>query len=341
MRSFCIFVICLLLPYIPVSAQTQLASKSPREANANSIALPKQILRTGVVLRARGVSPNTIQLAKIIGIDSLLERIQNLSEQANDKEVTLASLGVRQNLWDARQQALLLIQKANMEVEYTIAEIEAEHSLYQEMLATFTNDRDKLVARINAISFITNGSLWAIGEALDIPSYARPRYSVSSGSVGILAGIIPSVASMYTLKAINGKKKDSEVEPNMLAKLFGYPANPEIDYPNTVWRYLHQVPADQSEGKTRLDQIIDRWVSDSNIPSFTDRTSRKQLDVITASVSQRKGLSIGTLGARENMLQQLHMEIAKIKRMLLELIMVVQGEKQFVSNSAEEENMSK
>jgi len=87
------------------------------------------------------------------------------------------------------------------------------------------------------------------------------------------------------------------------------------------------VPADDRSGKTRRDQLIDRWISDKNISSFTDRSSKKQLDVITASVPQRKGLSITTLTVRQVMLQQLGSEILKMKRMLLEISMVVQGEK--------------
>jgi hypothetical protein len=137
---------------------------------------------------------------------------------------------------------------------------------------------------------------------------------------------------MYTLKAVNGKSKTSEVEPNMLAKLFKYPTTADIDYPHSVWEYLNEVPADQPKAKKRLDQLVDRWIADSNLPSFTDRSSHKQLDVITASVAQAKGLSIGTLTTRQSMLQQLSSEIMKMKRMLLELTMVVQGEKQFTAS---------
>ena len=51
--------------------------------------------------------------------------------------------------------------------------------------------------------------------------------------------------------------------------------------------------------------------------------------MITASVAQHKGLSIGTLTARQVMLNQLSAEIMKMKRMLLELTMVLDGEKEF------------
>lgn len=79
--------------------------------------------------------------------------------------------------------------------------------------------------------------------------------------------------------------------------------------------------------------IIDRWISDSNMSEFTDRHSKKQLDVLTASVAQEKGLTINSLTARSVMLQQLQAEVLKMKRMLLELNMVAQGEKQLVAQS--------
>ena len=191
-------------------------------------------------------------------------------------------------LWEARQRASLLIQKTNLDIDFVIAEMDAEQQVYAEILSSFTADRDKTLARVNAASFISNGVLWAVAEAIDIPTYRAPRLAIPSGTVGIIAGVVPSIASMYTLKAINGKKKDSEAEPNMLAKLFGYPTNADIDYPSSVWNYLHESPASEPGAKKRVDQLIDRWIGDANIPSFNDRASKKQLDVITASISQKK-----------------------------------------------------
>jgi len=325
---------------LPVMSQpTSSDAGATSEPQANTSAFPKQILRTGVSLTATGISPNSRQLANTIGLTPVLERVQTLRSRVDSSgsAQTLESLATRQDLWDAKQQAALIIQKADLDIDFAIAEIDAEYQVYGEILATFTGDRDKLLTRVNAASFISNGVLWAVCEGFAIPcfntTYAKnPRHvcqwPIPSGVVGIAAGIVPSLASMYTLKAVNGKMKTSEVDPNMLAKLFGYPTNPEIEYPNSVWEYLHQVPADDPKGKKRLDQLVDRWISDSNMSSFTDRKSKVQLDVLTASVSQRKGLSIATLSARSTMLQQLHSEIMKMKRMLLELNMAVQGEKQ-------------
>jgi hypothetical protein len=304
-----------------------------KEATANTQALPSQILRTGVSLNEQGVSPNSLQLCDTIGLTPLLQRVQALRGQIGTANgaPTLEGLSARQELWETTQKAELILQKTDLEIDFTLAEIGAELQIYNEILATFTGDRDKLVARINAASFISNGILWAVAEAYDIPTYKYPKLSIPSGTVGIAAGLVPSLASMYTLKAVNGKKKTSEVAPNMLAKLFGYPTTADIEYPKSVWAYINQVPADPPGGKKRLNQMVDRWVADANMPAFTDRTSKKQLDVITASVAQRKGLSIGTLTARQVMLQQLSAEVMKMKRMVLDLTLVLDGDKQLVA----------
>jgi len=311
-------------------------TSSTKESTANTKLLPSQILRTGVVITSTGLSPNTMQLADNIGLTPLMEQVQLISDKtaSNSGIVSIESLTNKQDLLETRQKARMLIQKTGLEVDATVAEISAERELYNEILTKFKEDRDKAIAKTNAFAFISNGALWAVTEAFVIPTYKHAIYNVPAGIVGIPAGMVPSAASMYTFKLINGKKKDSEVEPNMLAKIFKYQTNSEIEYPKSVWDYLNGVPADAPNSKTRIDQLIDRWIADSNIPSFTDRNSKKQLDVITASVSQRKGLTISSLTVRTVMLDQLLAEVVKMKRMLLELEMVTNGDKRFIANSA-------
>lgn len=301
-------------------------------ATANTMELPAQILKTGVTLNSTNISPNSMQLADNIGLTPILAKIQtyrsSLSGSASSSMAPLERVELRQNLVDARQQAMLMIQRTMLEIDFVLSEITAEDEVYQEILSTFASRRDKTLALTNAASFVSNGALWTIGEALAIPTWKRPKYSISAGTVSIFAGIIPSLFSLYTLKAVNGPKKRSETEPNMLAKVFDYPTTPEIDYPDSVWRFLTQSPA--TGGKARYEQLIDRWIADSNISGFTDRKSRQQLDVITASVSRRKALSIATLTTRSVMLEQLAAEVYKMKKMLLELNMAVSGDKQLL-----------
>ncbi len=298
-------------------------------AQPNSVELPTQILRTGINLEDKNLSPNGRQVAEILKITPLLQRIQALRSKVNPAETEptneniLLSVQLTANVIDAMQ----VIQEASLSIDYSLAEITAEENIYTELLSSYTGDRDKATLKTNAASFITNGILWAVAEAYDIPTNRHPNYSVTSGTMGILAGIVPSIASIYALYQLRGKRRTSEKDPNMLSKMFDYPTTPDVDYPRMVWEFMNSVPADDPKGKSRRDQLIDRWIADKNISNFTDRSSAKQLDVITASVPRRHGLSIDTLNARQALLQQLAAEILKMKRMLLELSMVVHGEK--------------
>ncbi|CAN5607861.1 hypothetical protein BH11CYA1_BH11CYA1_18390 [soil metagenome] len=296
---------------------------------ANTISLPTQILKTGINLNSNGISLNSLQLSNAIGLTPILERIQNLrSKKASQRaEVTLESLATRQDLNDALIDAHQLIQKTSLEVDFVMSEVEAEQNVYEEILNSYQNARDHAVAKTNAAAFITNGALWAVAEGFTIPTYKYPNYAIPSGINGIIAGLVPSFFSMWAMKQVAGEKNKSENDPNILAKLFDYPITPDIDYPSSVWQFLQTIPPGQLSGKTRREQLIDRWISDDNLPDFTDPKSRKQIDVITASISHRKSLTISTLNTRLVMLKQLEGEVLKMKRMLLELNMVARGEK--------------
>lgn len=303
-----------------------------QEKGANSLTQPNLILRTGINLSQAGLSPNSMQLADTIGISPILRDIGDLRKRVEtiSNAPSLERLSARQDLWDAQLKGVLIIQKANLDVDFALAEIDVEQEMYAEMLATYLNDRDKALARTNALGFISNGALWAVCEGLAIPTYKHSHYAISSGITGILAGVVPSAASIYAMKQVSGKKRPSEVEPNMLAKIFNYKTEMNIEYPKTVWDFLNQPPAASPPNTpTRRDQMIDSWISDANISMFTDRSSKTQLDIITASKSHKNGLSIDTLTARKVMLQKLSAEILKMKRMLLEIAMVLNSEKEF------------
>jgi hypothetical protein len=316
-----------------VFAQNLVQKLGQRESSSNTVAEPKQMLRTGVDLCEPGLSVNSLQLATSLGILPILKDIEALRQRlaGMPQDGSLERLNCRQELTETVQKAILIIQKTNLDADFTIAEIQAEQMVYTEILDSYYDDRDRALARTNALSFMSNGALWAVCEGLAIPTYKHSRYAISSGITGILAGIVPSIASMYTLKQVNGKRKRSETEPNMLAKLFDYPTNIDIEYPKSIWNFLNEVPANEPGKKSRREQMIDGWIADANIHTFTDRNSKRQLDIITASVPHRNGLTIETLEVRTVMLQKLTGEIMKMKRMLLELNMAVIGEKQCVA----------
>lgn len=296
----------------------------------NSVQVPGKILQAKIDLHSRTVSPEAVAFAEQLELSPLLHRLQILRSQLrsrtdlNEPE----SIALRLEFNELREEALEKIQEVDLEVDYVEAQIVEEQSLYADMLSHMTTQRDKSIALTNAAAFGTNGALWAICEALAIPTYAHPNLSISSGIVGILAGVVPTFASFYAMRQVSGKKYSYQEEPNMLAKLFDRPVSLHCEYPDCVWIYLNSVPPNDTTGRRRVDQIVDRWIADKNIPSFTSRSSERQVDVITGTKSIPKTLTIDLLSTRQTMLDQLTSEILKMKRLLLELMLVVRGSKQ-------------
>ena len=250
------------------------------EPGANTVTQPKEILHPVINLHSLSVSQDSLQLAKQLGIVPLFHRLHDLENKLKtlDNQQSLEGLSLRQDLLETRQQIFYILGQTCMEVQYVTAEIDDEHNLYTELLNTYTTDRDRTVAWSNMVSFVTNGALWAIGEAFDIPTYRYPKLSIPSGTVSILAGVVPSIASIYAMHVIGGHRYSADADPNMLAKIFDYSVPPALDYPESVWTYLNSPEAADDQGKTRRELIINRWVSDKNIPGFTDRNSKTQLD---------------------------------------------------------------
>lgn len=322
-------LLAVLVAHQPVKAAGEADEQA--EPNLNTQMFPPRILSSGTRLNVPYLSANAIQLSENIGLSSVLQRIQSLRAQVATYQgpSTIESLSTKQDLHDAIQQAVVIIQRTGLEVDYVLAEIYTELSVYREWLAACQLKRNKALDTTVAVSGASNLVLWSVCEALTLPVIHTPSYITPSGIMGITAGVIPSIASMYALKASAGKKYTSENDPNMLSKIFGNKVSDDSDYPESVWTFLNQVPAEGKTNRTRRDQLIDRWITDASIPTFTNRDSKRQRDILCASGSHRKSLDIDTLNMRTVMLGQLAGEVQKMKRNLLELAMTIDGSKVF------------
>lgn len=278
-------------------------------------------------LQSPVASADAVLLADQLKLTPLLHQLQELRQRAQTYKTEKPPLETREQIRELKEDISERIQQTRLEIDFTQSELAMDIALQSELLRNYTEARDSKVNAVNTWSFRTNGVLWAIAEGLDIPTYSRPRLSIPSGTVGILAGLVPSVFSLVALGELKGGHYDGTTRPNMLSKIFDYPTTPQIEYPDSIMAYLRSSPANNIFGKSRLDFIIDRWATDENIHSFTDRHSTKQLDLITGKVESR--LTIEIVCDRLTMLQQLSAIIQQMNRPLLELMMVTMGSKYF------------
>lgn len=289
----------------------------------NSQEFPKKILHTGTKLFSPSVSPNAVQLAEQLDLLPLLLEIEATEQklEAMD-EHDPDSLTVRVQLLSLRDKARTIIQKANLEVDYILALLVEEENVNSELLDAFLDKNDKVITRANALGFGINSLLWPVSAAFSLVDDL-----LVSGIVGIPAGVVPIMTSGYALLRVRGGHYSAPADPNLLSKLFERPVAPEMEYPKSVWTFLNTVPAEGSNGKTRLEHILAHWIMDKNIPDFTDKHAKKQIDIITGSIQQKKTLTLAILRHRQVMFKQLAGEISKMNRLLLELMMVLEGSK--------------
>lgn len=316
---------------VVIFSGSQLAiASTPSSAIPNSVRVPGKILQVTIDLHSSNMSPEAVALGQQLGLNEILQKIQSLRAQLKNPGNSADSdtAGIRLALSEARQEAVEIITQTDLEVDFVEAQILEEQSLYADMLQHMTAERDRAVAITNAVSFGTNGALWAACEAIAIPTYKAPILSIPSGVLGVLAGVIPSFASFYAMRQVSGKKYSYKEEPNMLSKLFDRPVGLHCEYPDSVWNFLSAVPANEASGKRRVDLIIDRWIEDNNMPSFNSKSSERQVDLVTGSKSIPKTITIDLLSTRQTMLDQLSSEVLKMKRLLLELMLAVRGTKQ-------------
>jgi hypothetical protein len=277
-------------------------------------------------LHSNTLSPDAVQLVEILGLTERLKKYQDLHNRAESIKPAKMPGDDRQDMRDLHDEILDVIEHTRLEIDFTVSEIRVEEAEYNEILRVFMADRDMRVNRINAAGFRWNGALWAVAEGLDIPTYRQPRYSIPSGSIGIIAGLVPSIFSLYALKESSGEKFKRPAKPNMLSKLFGYPVTPQLEIPDSIWSYITAVPPQSAGNKARFEILKSRWLSDQNLTTYTDPTSKKQLDQLTGSVEEKANIQL--LSDRLTMLNQMSAMIVRMNRLLLEIHMILQGRKE-------------
>ncbi len=276
-------------------------------------------------LKDKAVSRDALPLADLLKLTEPLRQLQTLRDQAQSYPVGSVPHELHEQIRDLKEDITDKIEQTRLEIDFTQAELAVDIAIQSELLRAYSEDRDKKVNAATVWGLRTNGVLWAIAESLDIPTYKQPRYAIPSGSIGIVAGVVPGLFSLLAVHEEKGDRYQGKTRPNMLSKIFGYPTTPQIEFPDSIMAYLRTVPVKVPGGQPRLDYLISRWEVDENIHSFTDIHSKQQLDVITGAVESN--LTIQIVSDRLTMLQQLSAVVYQINRPLLELMMVVTGTK--------------
>jgi hypothetical protein len=293
--------------------------------NSGSAKVPFSYAGPTTDFRAENLSEDALQLAGQLQLLEKFRRLEELRQSELAATGSPASVERRLEILELKEDISETLDATRMEIEYVRSALAAELAVQSELVRAYTQRRDNRVLQSNLWSFRTNGALWAVTEALSIPTYSHPRYSVSAGTLGIMAGLLPTAFSLVALRTSQGGSFDRQRRPNMLARVFDYPFNPAIDYPESVWNFLNSPPAHRKGEGSRIKLLIDQWLADRNIHILSSLNNKAELDLLTGSAEQH--LSISLLSDRVAMMSQLDALVSLMNRPLLELLLFVRGVK--------------
>ena len=322
-KSIQILLSCVLLLSMqtPIMAAVPYASKPNPKSAGNYKDIPICNVLSQTEIGTDLLSVEAIEVARHLNVLSQLKQLEQLRRQENAEPGISAER--RESIRDIKEGIRDVIEQTRLEIDYCRAELFAEEAIHDELLTAYTQSRDSDVYKSNIWSIRTNGALWAIAEAFAIPTYKQPMYAIPSGITGILAGLVPTVFSSIALHQSKGSIIEREDRPNMLSKIFDFPVEPRIDFPKSVWDYIHAVPANSPSGQTRINLLIRQWKEDKNIRHFAIRNPQRELSALTGHGHQH--LSMDDLADRSDMLTELDALIGLMHRPLLELMMAIRG----------------
>jgi hypothetical protein len=273
-------------------------------------------------LHSDKLSPAAVQLAHSLLIADQLKRLTQLRKGSANSTGAL-STETRLDINELKVSLIETIERARLDIDFAVAEIEGEQALLEELVQAYSTDTINRANKENLWSFRTNGILWAAAESLSIPTFSHPRYSIASGTLGIVAGLVPSLFSAYAVHTSGGKHYERQPYPNMLTQIYDCPTTPNTEFPKFVFEYFNSIPPGQS--RTRREILIDHWRSDKNIHIFDRGLTATKVSLLTGS--SQNDVTIDLLNDRLTMLREVKALTLHINRPLLELMMAVQGQK--------------
>lgn len=256
--------------------------------------------------------PNALQMARIIGIESDIEKLSSLSaakEAGAAPGPSLEELSLRQQINDA-------VIVACLDVDSVAAEIDYEREQTVELRSIWRYKRDRAIGT-------TNVAVLAAGTGLGIVSgllQFSKTTSSAGNAVGFAAGGISTLFSIRSFRQVHGGKRPAWVLPNMLAAFLGQPEEQHSHYPDDVWAYLNTAPSGADSQATRKEQMFAGWVAAGRIAPPNSPKWERRIELLTSTNAADKDLNIELMNERAAMLADLANQVSLMKHDLADLL---------------------
>ncbi len=264
------------------------------------------------------LTPQALQLVDELGLREHIEKLQTLSEHEKHKHgIPLSAEGTA-----IRLEVSEVVITTMLQCQEVIAEIDYEISDNNCLKSAMGSKRDKAILYNTYASLLANGIVASVGNLLQMPQTMneQPGETLESGS-SLMSGALGYLA----LREQNGRKLSCGIKPNMLAKIFKRPNDPQTEYPDIIWKYLNSPPPGANNNDTRRQRLLQHWVSTGRLNDLTSPKSRAYMRTLGGTVPQVRTVTMSMLDDRTAMLADVRAMVAQIYKELLNLMLVVRA----------------
>jgi hypothetical protein len=253
------------------------------------------------------------QTARATGMLPLFDNIRKLTAESSTDN--------RWELFFQRQQALMAVTSASLEVDATTGQIDVEIAETRELMNQLTTHRDSEVARLNLVSIAIGGTAGTASSALGLTTHAT-----AASVTGIIAGSATAALSLIGLRVSQGHKQELEVKSNMLSELFDRPANERNVYSKVVETFMNSPVPGNPDDLTRQQLLIRGWVQVGRIPEPGSAKGHEKIIQLTSMPGDNIKQAIGDLDDRQAMLYDFRARLTHMKRDLAILLGSISSE---------------
>jgi hypothetical protein len=242
------------------------------------------------------LSPRAQQIASILGLEPLLERIAELAASPNPTMLEFLKL---------RQDALIELEEVSLMIEATQAGLQQEE-FSTSSARSFVNDHyESAVSTWNISALIVGNGFTVVGSALQFDGNTQAY--IGDGII-IGGAVIATALGVVGLVKKNKGRAPFVVETNYLATLLGRKPTERSELPDPVRRYLDETLAGE---KTSIRaQLLEKWVKQGSVPA--GHADEHRIDQLAQPIRRGTVISSDVLGDRADMLADLRARVAQL-----------------------------
>ncbi len=262
--------------------------------------------------RSFRLSPNALQVARIIRVDADIARLSELTTAKDPSAgpvTSLEELSLRQRITDA-------VVVASLDVDSVLDEMDYEREQTVELRSILRARMDRAIGTTNLAVLAAGTGLGVVGGVL---SFSKTTSNVGN-PIGFASGGIATLFSLRGYRQAHGAKRPAWVLPNMLAVFLSQPEERHSRYPEDILAYLNSVPPGEGSPASRKEQVLAEWIAAGRMGPLDLPQSKQRIALLTSTNAADKRLDMALLNERGAMLADARDEVAQMKHDLADLL---------------------